>query len=97
MHGAFIFFDPQGEELGHFEMDQGTGEWRGWHGNGRLAAKGQMVQEMRHGTWHYYDESGEPLMVQVWDQDRVVGEEKPPSLHLAGDGSALGAEFGLNE
>ena len=80
MHGAFTFFDPMGEELGHFEMDQGTGEWSGWHDNGQLAAQGPMLQEMRHGEWHYYDEAGEPLLVQFWEEDRVVVEDVPESV-----------------
>lgn len=80
MHGSFTFFDPQGQELGHFEMDQGSGEWSGWHDNGQLAAQGPMVQEMRHGEWHYYDESGQPLLVQIWEEDRVVVEDVPESV-----------------
>jgi antitoxin component YwqK of YwqJK toxin-antitoxin module len=97
MNGAFSFFDPQGQELGQFEMDNGTGLWSGWHDNGQLAAQGTMVQEMRHGTWHYYDESGQPLMVQVWEQDRVVGEGVPASVSSDGDGSVQQAESSLNE
>lgn len=75
MHGSFTFYDVAGQELGSFEMDQGTGTWSGWHDNGQLAAQGPMVQEMRHGEWHYFDESGQPLLVQVWEEDRVVVED----------------------
>ena len=53
--GWFYGEDGQVLEVGRFEDGMRTGEWKEYHENGNLAAKGIYIQDQKSGKWAIHD------------------------------------------
>lgn len=57
-HGSFSGFGEDGQLLGKFKMVSGTGPFRNWHKNGKLAQQGQYKRGKKMGPWFAWYPSG---------------------------------------
>jgi len=70
--GRFERWDRDGEPIGRFELENGTGTWYDWYDNGQLREEGGLREGLEHGLWTYYAESGEVSRVVDYEHGEVL-------------------------
>jgi len=71
-HGRFERWDRDGEPIGRFELEDGTGTWYDWYDSGQLREEGGLREGLEHGLWTYYAESGEVSKVVDYEHGEVL-------------------------
>lgn len=59
-HGSWVQYGRNGAVLGDNALHRGTGTWKTWHDNGRVAAQGRLVADKRVGDWQFWFGDGQP-------------------------------------
>jgi hypothetical protein len=73
LHGTWKIYDPDGELLGQFEMDRGTGTEIRWWDNGQKRQSIEMRSGRAHGVTTWWQETGERIMEAHYEDGKAHG------------------------
>jgi antitoxin component YwqK of YwqJK toxin-antitoxin module len=80
-HGQWFYYYPNGYlwSDGFFENGQMNGGTKVYHENGKMYYEGAYKLDKAVGTWNFYDTSGAPIHVRVYDSlGKVVSDKDIP-------------------
>ncbi len=75
-HGESKQWSSDGELIGSFSMQDGTGVWRQWFDNGQLFGEIPMVDGQFTGLQRGWDESGYLMVERFWYRGKLVPKKR---------------------
>ncbi len=79
-HGESRQWSSDGELIGSFTMQDGTGVWRQWFDNGQLFGEMPMVKGQFTGLQRGWDETGYLMVERFWYRGKLVPKKRYQKL-----------------